>query len=748
MRRTGATGSLLLLLLSLLGGCGGESAAPAPRAPASKAEAALTTGELVRVGTLADHPDAAVHVALLEDGSIVVPSGDGSFGAFEAFLTDLAATPGQREEDGSCRANLVLRVHPRLPWEAVAWTLMACVAPQVKAYRIHFAVRPEDDGPEGSMAAWLPRDGGPGTEPARLVAVPDWRVTLIEHDQSVDPGTALVEFQKAFAEAGRNPDVGATVAVRSSQRVAAGHVLRTVDLLHRAGLVRVNFEGIPLPAERDARGKGGHADWLRAYVAAHPLSKPGFRLKFLGKELTGVSSKPLVALPPVPRQRRVTPPADAPRDVPEEVVEGPVEEAPAAPPAPPGDGGAAAPPRGPDDNSVVGTGGGAGGAFKGRGGQRSEGAAGGAAPKRDEAVLRALRWLAAHQAEDGGWKAEGFPAWCDGKPATGARPDGVGKASYDVGVTGLALCAYLGAGHTNRGDGEFAKVVRKGFAYLKNVQDAEGCFGPRSNLHYIYNHAIAATAMVEVYGMTLSPVFKGSAQLGLDFVMLARNPYFAWRYGIKPGENDTSITGWMLLCLESARRIDADAESRGLARPLALDEEAFDGIRAWIEKMTDPDTGRVGYAVRGSGPARVQEQVDRFPQEKSEAMTAVGVLARVFLGEDPATSAPIVQGAALLARTPPAWKPDDGSIDLVHWVFGSLALAQVGGATRTAWEKALDEALVAHQRLDGEACSFQGSWDPLDPWGSEGGRVYSTAMGCLACQAERRYARSAAPAGK
>ena len=78
---------------------------------------------------------------------------------------------------------------------------------------------------------------------------------------------------------------------------------------------------------------------------------------------------------------------------------------------------------------------------------------------------------------------------------------GAGDERIEAGVTGLALCAFLGAGYTNRGKHPFAKVVSKGLRYLKNVQDAEGCFGPRS-AHYMYNHACAALAMVEAYGMT------------------------------------------------------------------------------------------------------------------------------------------------------------------------------------------------------------------------------------------------------
>ena len=136
------------------------------------------------------------------------------------------------------------------------------------------------------------------------------------------------------------------------------------------------------------------------------------------------------------------------------------------------------------------------------------------------------------------------------------------------------------------------------------MQDAEGCFGPRATQHYIYNHATAALAMVEAYGMTGSPIFKGSAQKALDFIALARNPYFAWRYGVKPGDNDTSVTG-----LDDDGPQEREAHQRGRDgkrgkdRPArSIDEEAFDGIKAWVDKMTDPDYGRTGYIQRGGLP--------------------------------------------------------------------------------------------------------------------------------------------------
>jgi hypothetical protein len=370
--------------------------------------------------------------------------------------------------------------------------------------------------------------------------------------------------------------------------------------------------------------------------------------------------------------------------------------------------------------------------------KRGEGTAG-------NAVTRALEWLAAHQSPDGGWEAAGFDKWCNGKADGSTRTDGAGKPTYDVGVTGLSLLAFLGAGYTSRGDHEFSKVVQSGLRYLKNVQDPEGCFGARTGSHFIYNHGIATLAMVEAYGMTGSALFKAPAQKGLDFVAIARNPYFAWRYGVKPGENDTSVTGWMTMALRSARLVNQAAVKAGRPAPLLIDEDAFDGVRSWLDKMTDPDYGRVGYVARGSGPARPSDLVDRFPTEKSESMTAVGVFLRILLGEDPKHSALIQKGAELMRRLPPRWEPGTGAIDMYYWYYATLAMFQVGGEPWRQWNAAMKTAFIDTQRKDGDACSVRGSWDPLDPWGPDGGRVYSTAIMALSLEVFYRYERVFAP---
>jgi hypothetical protein len=63
-------------------------------------------------------------------------------------------------------------------------------------------------------------------------------------------------------------------------------------------------------------------------------------------------------------------------------------------------------------------------------------------------------------------------------------------------------------------------------------------------------------------------------------------------------------------------------------------------------------------------------------------------------------------------------------------------MRQYGGDEWTLWNEQLRDLLVQDQRQDG---SFAGSWDPNDPWGRYGGRVYSTALATLCLEVYYRY---------
>jgi hypothetical protein len=201
----------------------------------------------------------------------------------------------------------------------------------------------------------------------------------------------------------------------------------------------------------------------------------------------------------------------------------------------------------------------------------------------------------------------------------------------------------------------------------------------------------------------------------------------AWRYEPRGGENDTSVTGWCVMALKS-----------GKFAGLEVDPDAFEGARTWVDKMTDPNFGQVGYNYPGGVPARPPGKQDRFPAEKSQSMTAAGILTRIFLGEDPRGSEMIRKGANLCVEQPPVWNPDDGSIDMYYWYYGTLALFQVGGKPWRTWNESMKRAIVEHQHPKGSG-TRTGSWDPIGAWGDDGGRVYSTACMVMCLEVYYRY---------
>jgi hypothetical protein len=367
-----------------------------------------------------------------------------------------------------------------------------------------------------------------------------------------------------------------------------------------------------------------------------------------------------------------------------------------------------------------------------------------------DTVARGLEWLSRHQTADGSWDAEDFHRWLDGKPLEGDKPaEGAGAPGHTVGTTGLVLLAFLGAGHSDRGEGPYARHLTAGLRWIQESQDEDGCYGPRAGSHYVYDHAIASLAMLEAFGLSGNPVHRASAQKALDFIAKARNPGLAWRYGIRPDENDTSVTGWMTLALLAARYANEAERKAGRPEPFVVDAEAFDGVRAWLRKMTD-ENGRVGYKTRGSGPARTPDLVEQFPGEYSEAMTAIGVLLRTLLGENPSVVPALRKGVNLCLQpskgsfpgTLPLWRDKWGTIDMYYWHYGALAMYQAGGKAWDAWATALKKAAEKSQRSDGDSAGLKGSWDPLDPWGREGGRVYATAMMILCLETPSRYERA------
>jgi hypothetical protein len=348
---------------------------------------------------------------------------------------------------------------------------------------------------------------------------------------------------------------------------------------------------------------------------------------------------------------------------------------------------------------------------------------GGAGGRVNEAVTAGLEWLRKHQDEDGRWDAAKFMK----HDKDGGEPcGGPGNPVNDVGVTGLALLAFLGEGNTLK-LGTYRAQVRKGIKWLIEQQGENGLIGQNSSATFAYGHAIATVALCEAYGLSEHRPYKVYAQNAINYIVNARNPYGVWRYQPREVDGDTSITGWMVQALLSAEAFE-----------LTVDQTALKNAMIFFESVTDPNTGAAGYQKPGEGSSRPVGKQDTFPAAKTESLTGVVVLCRYLMHQDPKDT-PIMNKSqdTILAKLP-TWNEKDGSIDMYYWYYASYAMFQASGKYWAKWSTALTKAAVDTQKKNGNE---KGSWDPVDPWGEEGGRVYSTAIMVLCLEAYYRYGK-------
>jgi len=376
------------------------------------------------------------------------------------------------------------------------------------------------------------------------------------------------------------------------------------------------------------------------------------------------------------------------------------------------------------DTMGQGVGGGGGGRYGGRfGGRENLVARGGGTRATETAVLASLKWLARHQAPDGSWSPSDYNSCC-----AGLKCSGTGDKDSTVGVTGLSVLAFLGAGYTQlskdvfpdpsnpRKSLSFGEVVKKGLQFLIGQQDPEGCLGERSP-KYMYNHAIATIALSEAFGMTASAPLKEPAQKAVDFLIAAQNPGKGWRYTAKSGDSDTSVTGWAVMALKSADLAE-----------LSFPRTAYEGALSWLTDVTARDGYMpAGYmALPGAGG------------EPHPTMTAVGIVSRIFLQKRKAE--PALNGVSLLAADLPDWK--EKNVDFNYWYFGSQAMFQYDGPDGPMWRKwnePMKNALVPSQKTNDDGCA-NGSWSPMSRWAEPGGRVWATAINTLTLEIYYRYA--------
>jgi len=336
---------------------------------------------------------------------------------------------------------------------------------------------------------------------------------------------------------------------------------------------------------------------------------------------------------------------------------------------------------------------------------------GGATKGSENAVNLGLLWLSTHQLSTGAWRTDNEMArWAD------------------PGITGLATLAFLGAGHTHR-KGRYRYNVARAIAYIKQEQDTEGCIGrkgPKKRTGHMYCHGICTLALVEAYAMTKDPLLREPAARAVDFISTSQNSTGGWRYYYNSSDADSSVSGWMVMALRSARLA-------GIYVP----DRTFAGARKFFDSVTNRERGYTSY-MPGLQPS-------------SPALVAVGLLCNQYLGT-PADDPYVTLASKAINKFPPKWLDisrrdrmgldnlparQPGANSFYFWYYANLALHQRRGDEWDTWHPQVRDTLIKAQVRGGKD---EGSWPPLSRWALRGGRVYSTAIAILTLEVYYRYA--------
>jgi len=257
---------------------------------------------------------------------------------------------------------------------------------------------------------------------------------------------------------------------------------------------------------------------------------------------------------------------------------------------------------------------------------------------KEPAVAAALDWLAGSQEGDGYWdcKKHGGGAW-------------------DVGITGLALLAFLDAGHTTTA-GDHGPTVRKAIAWLCARQDDKGGFGKHG-----YEGGIAFLALAKSYYLTRQADLKPAVEAAVRNAVSTQNSAGAWDYAPNSARNDLCVTSWWLRGLIYAR-------AAGVEVPASALQNALEYVA-----IATADDGGCSYALMGKTAAELREQKKAKPQGDSIALTGISLLTQQMLGQ-PRSAAVVAACAERILRD----LPKASSPNLYEWYYCTLGLAMLG----------------------------------------------------------------------
>ena len=320
---------------------------------------------------------------------------------------------------------------------------------------------------------------------------------------------------------------------------------------------------------------------------------------------------------------------------------------------------------------------------------------GGGTAMTEGAVALGLRWLAVQQRRTGLWSLVG--PYADGS-----------RAENPEAATAMALLAFQGAGYTPAGDPKhlFTPVVRHGWTALLKRMEPDGHFFHEVPMsHQLYTQAQCTIALCELYAMTGDAEYYNAAQKAVDYCVRIQSPEGGWRYN--PGDDsDMSVTGWMVMALQSARMAGIEVPS-----------PVFERIGKFLDSVARDNGARYAYQFNDGA---------RLP------LSAEGLLCREYLGwahNDPRLNA----GVEFLLANPPDWEKRN----VYYWYYATQVLHHMEGKPWRTWNEQMRVLLPKYQEKHGKE---RGSWDPKgDRWGGSAGRLYVTCLSIYTLEVYYRH---------